>query len=115
VVGAIRDKYAALGWDTAYLGYPLTDEFGVPGGAANHFQRGSIYWSPSTGAHNVQGSIRSTWAGLGWEGSFLGFPTSDEYPIASGARSDFQGGQITWDSATNTNLWSAGPRVGPRT
>jgi RHS repeat-associated protein len=109
VVGAIRDKYAALGWDTAYLGYPLTDEFGVPGGAANHFQRGSIYWSPSTGAHNVQGSIRSTWAGLGWEGSFLGFPTSDEYPIASGARSDFQGGQITWDSATNTTLWSAGP------
>jgi len=109
VVGAIREKYAALGWDTAYLGYPLTDEFGVPGGAANHFQRGSIYWSPSTGAHNVQGSIRNTWAGLGWEGSFLGFPTSDEYPIASGARSDFQGGQITWDSATNTNLWSAGP------
>ncbi|SDY30121.1 Short repeat-containing protein of unknown function [Amycolatopsis xylanica] len=60
----------------------------------------SIFWSPSTGAHWVLGAIRDKWASMGWERSELGYPTSDEYDIPGGRRSDFQKGSITWDSAT---------------
>src|SRR5262245_49425731 len=53
VHGAIRDKYATLGWARGLLGYPLTDESTTPDriGRYNHFQGGSIYWSPQTGAY----------------------------------------------------------------
>ena len=98
--GAIRDKWASLGWENSFLGFPVTDELGTPDkpGRFNHFQGGSIYWSPSTGAHEIRGAIRDKWASLGWENSRLGFPTSDEYAIAGGGRrSDFQNGcRIDW-------------------
>jgi uncharacterized protein with LGFP repeats len=75
----------------------------TPGGGAryNHFTKnGSIYWSGATGAHNVQGEIRNRWAALGWERSYLGLPTSDEYAISGGGfRSDFQGGYIVYTLA----------------
>ncbi|WP_239163889.1 hypothetical protein, partial [Actinoplanes lobatus] len=93
VHGSIRDKWAAMGWENSLLGFPKTDELTTPNGVGryNHFQGGSIYWSPATGAHEVHGSIRDRWASLGWETSQLGFPTSDEYAIAGGGRrTDFQ-------------------------
>ncbi|WP_337823733.1 PQQ-dependent sugar dehydrogenase [Amycolatopsis sp. A1MSW2902] len=103
--GAIRDKWAALGWERG-LGYPTTDETGTPNGIAryNHFNGGgSIYWSPRTGAHMVQGEIRKRWAALGWEWGYLGLPTSDEHPISGGARSDFQGGYVIYRYGVTTN------------
>jgi peptidoglycan/xylan/chitin deacetylase (PgdA/CDA1 family) len=98
VHGAIRAKWAQLGWENSLLGFPTTDERSTPTerGAYNHFQHGSIYWSPTTGAWEVHGAIRAKWAQLGWENSLLGFPTSDEYSISGGRRSDFQYGYITW-------------------
>lgn len=109
VAGGIRARYAEMGWEASILGYPTTDEVVVPGGSANTFQNGVIYWSPATGPHFVKGAILATWTALGRQQSFLGFPTSDEYPIASGLRNDFTGGGITWDRASNATLWSAGP------
>lgn len=105
VHGAIRSKWASLGWETGVVGYPVTDESGTPDGTGryNHFAGGdgsSIYWTPSTGAWSVHGAIRATWAQLGWERSALGYPTSDEYGVAGGRRSDFAHGYITWYSAT---------------
>jgi uncharacterized protein with LGFP repeats len=52
VIGAIRDKWLAFGGDSSFLGQPLTDELTTPDGVGrfNHFQGGSIYWTPSTGA-----------------------------------------------------------------
>jgi hypothetical protein len=94
--GAIRDAWARTGWERGRLGYPLTDETPINGGWAAHFQGGSIYWTPSTGAHVVGGAIRDAWATLGWELSPLGWPTSDEYAVPGGRRSDFQGGSLTW-------------------
>jgi uncharacterized protein with LGFP repeats len=100
VHGAIRDKWKALGWERSVLGYPITDEKKTPDGVGrfNHFQRGSIYWTPGTGAHEVHGAIREKWKTLGWERSWLGYPTSDEMPIAGtgGKRSTFVGGRIDW-------------------
>lgn len=63
------------------------------------FEKGSVYWSPSTGAHEVHGAIRDKYKELGWERGF-GYPTSDEYDVPEGKRSDFQHGSITWNRAT---------------
>lgn len=103
VRGAIRDQWGVTGWESGPLGYPTTDELPTPvrPGRYSHFQRGSIYWTPSTGAHEVYGAIRERWASLGWENSRLGFPTSGEHDAPGGRRSDFQGGVITWDRATS--------------
>jgi uncharacterized protein with LGFP repeats len=104
--GAIRDKWATLGWERSVVGYPLTDETGAPDGVGryNHFQTGSIYWTPRTGAFETHGAIRDTWAALGWERSFLGYPTSDEgdigLPSGPGRVSSFENGNIIWTPGT---------------
>lgn len=51
VGGRIRDKRGDLGWENAALGYPVTDELTTPDGKGkyNHFQNGSIYYSPAGG------------------------------------------------------------------
>ncbi|GAB7192229.1 hypothetical protein NUM3379_29380 [Kineococcus sp. NUM-3379] len=100
VRGAIRERWANQGWEGGWLGFPVTDETGVRGGAFNHFQGGSVYWSAATGAHSVRGAIRDAWARQGWEGGRLGFPTSEEHDVPGGRRSFFQRGEITWTPAT---------------
>ena len=103
VHGAIRGKYAALGWERSFLGYPVTDEVATPdGGAYNHFQHGSIYWSPQTGAYEVHGAIRGKYAALGWERSFLGYPVTDEAGSSDGRGryNHFQHGSIYWSPQT---------------
>lgn len=81
VHGAILQKYLELGAEGSLLGYPTTDETGTPDGVGrfNHFQLGSIYWTPYTGAHEVHGLIRQLWAERGWERNpAVGYPTTDE-------------------------------------
>jgi uncharacterized protein with LGFP repeats len=108
VHGAIWWRYAASGFENGPLGYPVTDELATPGGDGgryNHFSKaGSIYFSPSTGAWEIYGAIRARWAQLGWERSFLGYPTSGEFAIPGGRRNNFQRGGITF-------LWATGLAV----
>jgi hypothetical protein len=62
VHGPIRDKWASLGWEKSYLGYPISDVhegstspaylLEVPGLISN-FQNGSIEWSQQFGARGV--------------------------------------------------------------
>lgn len=98
VRGSIRSKWANLGWEKSFLGYPITGETITPDGIGryNHFEGGSIYSTSTTGAHEVHGDIRNKWASLGWENSFLGYPTSDEISSSDGGGrlSRFQGGTI---------------------
>jgi LGFP repeat len=103
VRGAIWSKWRSLGWETGFLGYPLTDERPTPDGVGryNHFQGGSVYWTPSTGAHEVHGSIRSRWAALGWETGELGYPITDEFAVPGGRQSSFEGGFLRWTAATH--------------
>jgi uncharacterized protein with LGFP repeats len=100
VHGAIYAEWVATGLERGPLGYPLTDETRTPDGIGrfNYFsKRGSIYWTPSTGPHEVQGAIFAYWASVGWERSRLGYPTSDEFTPFVGARqSNFQRGWIRW-------------------
>jgi uncharacterized protein with LGFP repeats len=104
VHGAIRALYESLGGPASFLGYPITDESPTPVGSGryNHFQGGSIYWSPVTGAHEVHGAIRDKWSSLGWELGLLGFPVTNETPTFDGVgRSNgFQGGAVYWSPAT---------------
>ncbi|WP_307849513.1 N-acetylmuramoyl-L-alanine amidase [Qaidamihabitans albus] len=102
--GSIKRKWAELGWERSPLGYPRTDERPTPDGIgrSNHFSgdNGSIYYTSSTGAPEIRGNIKSKWAQLGWERSYLGYPTSDEFSVPVGRRSNFQGGYIVWNSTT---------------
>src|SRR5450759_3910818 len=105
VHGAIREQWAAMGWELGVAGYPLTDETATPDGTGrfNHFTGGSIYWTPATGAHEVHGAIREQCAAMGWERSVAGYPTTDETDIPG-----VPGGRMNAFSATNLVIyWSA--------
>ena len=107
VKGIIRDKWASMGWERSLLGYPLTDETATPDGIGrfNHFQGGSIYWTPNTGAHEIHGNIRNKWVSLGWERSLLGYPVTDETatPDGIGRFQHFQSGSLIWTLPTGAH------------
>lgn len=98
ISGPIRDKWAALGWESSPLGFPLTDvsAAGKGDGQFTMFPTGAIYWTSKTGAHAVWGSIQADWIRAGGENGRYGYPTSDEYDYQGGKAQDFQGGKITW-------------------
>ncbi|MGY1662200.1 N-acetylmuramoyl-L-alanine amidase [Geodermatophilus sp. SYSU D00705] len=104
VSGAVFDRWAGQGWETGALGYPTTDVTAIAGGSFAHFQGGSIYWSPATGARVLSGVVRDRWAGQGWETGALGYPTTDVTAIAGGAFAHFQGGSIYWSPATGARV-----------
>jgi uncharacterized protein with LGFP repeats len=102
ISGAVRDRWAAQGWERGRLGYPTSDAVcGLrDGGCFQHFQSGSVYSSPTSGAHDVWGAIRDTWARAGWERGSLGYPVEDPRPVREGWSQRFQGGTLTWATAT---------------
>jgi uncharacterized protein with LGFP repeats len=102
VHGWIRDLYSSLGAERSFLGYPTSDETPVAGTPAvvATFQGGRIYSSPRTGAREVHGLILGRYLQLGGPTSALGLPTSNEYGVRDGRRSDFQHGSITFNSRT---------------
>jgi L,D-peptidoglycan transpeptidase YkuD (ErfK/YbiS/YcfS/YnhG family) len=114
VFGAIRDRWASMGWEKSRLGFPTTGDLGTPDGRGryNHFQGGSIYWTAATGAHAVYGGIRTRWSQMGWETSALGYPTSEEMPFQGNGRiQHFQYGSIAWAPGTGAYIHGA-VRVG---
>ncbi|MEN9529705.1 MAG: hypothetical protein RI932_1578 [Pseudomonadota bacterium] len=98
VKGKIYQKWAALRRGMGNLGYPITDELTTPNGRGryNHFQNGSIYWTPEHGAFEVRGLIRNKWAEAQWERGVLGFPVTDESqtPDGVGRFNHFEGGSV---------------------
>lgn len=103
IYGLIRQKWAASGWEAGPAGYPTNDEDGTPDGIGrfNHFSKAaSIYYSPSTGAQLIYGLIRQRWSALGWEKSYLGYPTTSEFSIPIGRQNSFQNGIITYNTST---------------
>jgi hypothetical protein len=99
--GAIRDKYDAIN-GVNLLGLPTTDQRETPDkiGRFNHFaNNGSIYWHRDTGPMAVHGRIRDLWAARGWEGSALGYPTSDVFAVSGVPACLFQNGALSADAA----------------
>ena len=52
IYGAIRARWAALGWERSRLGFPTSDEHAVQGTdfRRSDFEKGHILWSARTGA-----------------------------------------------------------------
>ncbi|HZD65175.1 MAG TPA: choice-of-anchor D domain-containing protein, partial [Acidimicrobiales bacterium] len=112
--GAIRDHWAAMGWERSALGYPTSDETGVSDGVGryNTFAGGgggAIYWTPRTGAWSVHGAILAHYQTLGGPTGVLGYPVTDETgtPDGVGRFNTFAGGggaSIYW--TPGTGAWS---------
>jgi uncharacterized protein with LGFP repeats len=107
--GPIAQHYAALGGASSFLGAPVGAQRPVAGGAVQGYQHGAIYWSASTGAHEVHGAILDHYATLGGPAGVLGFPVTDETgtPDGIGRYDHFDGGggtSIYWTPATGA--WS---------
>ncbi|MEH0110461.1 M12 family metallo-peptidase [Tersicoccus sp. MR15.9] len=105
--GAIRGAWGRQNYQNGRLGYPTTDEVrGLRnGGVYQIYQGATILWSSASGAHIVQGAIRGAWAKQGSQDGRLGYPLTDEYVNAAGqVQQDYQGGRITWSSATGVRV-----------
>ncbi len=102
--GAIKQKYDSDPNWANVLGKPTTLELPAPDqrGRYNHFERGSIYWAPWTGAWAVYGNIRVAWEKLGWERSTLGYPTSDERTDGNTRMQEFERGSLICDMSTGS-------------
>jgi hypothetical protein len=117
VCGAIRHRYETGPGLLGILGLPTTNELTTPDsrGRYNHFERGSIYWTPQTGAWEVYGAIRERWKASGWERGPLGYPTTGELPSQDGGRYNyFQHGAIYWRPGLDA-VASLRPRFSPTT
>ncbi|MFD0900381.1 DUF2599 domain-containing protein [Actinomadura sediminis] len=116
VKGEILAKYQSMGGVNSPLGCPTTEERATPNGRGyfTHFQGGSIYWSPQTGAHPVWGAIRDKWAASGWEAGKLGFPADDELvnPDGQGRRQQFEGGTFYWHPTKTNGAHAVLGRIG---
>ncbi|MGW1998358.1 FG-GAP-like repeat-containing protein [Embleya sp. NPDC001921] len=112
ITGDLYDRWQATGGVRGDLGFPSMDALPTSlkqPGRYQHFRvlhagadTGSLYWSPTTGAWPVYGKDRQAWIAQGWEGGPLGFPTGDQYTVAGGHRSDFQGGYIRYTTVLDT-------------
>lgn len=143
VQGPILTEYMNLGATTGQgavtgsLGQPLTEQVPLAGGQVSYFASNvcnggyiltgntgyggsaltsgsAIYYSSSTGAHEVQGCIYYKYThDLGGPGGALGFPTGDECGVGD-RRSSFQHGTITWIQATGQLMvqYSSNPPTG---
>ncbi|TWB93607.1 LGFP repeat-containing protein [Bradyrhizobium macuxiense] len=96
----------------ALLGLPITDDESTSGDRLKimvdpkpedadmplrytHFERGSIFSSPRTGAHEIHGPIRDKWAALGWDRG-LGFPKTDVMTEGRTQHSEFLKFNFLW-------------------
>ncbi|NMW20028.1 MAG: hypothetical protein HKK67_00005 [Chlorobiaceae bacterium] len=109
VHGLIQAKWAALGWEKSFLGYPKSDESDSGNGAKgryNMFQFGAITWkSGAKEAFEQHGEIRSKYCQLGCEAGVLGFATTDETltPDLKGRYNHFENGSIYWKSTISAH------------
>lgn len=95
--GAINARYASLGGAAGWLGFPKGGETLTPDGRGRfvHFEHGSIYWSPQTGAFAIPGDMVQYWGTQGWENSHIGYPVAEAQGINGGLVQEFENGWLT--------------------
>ncbi len=111
VHGCIYHEYSAVMGGPSFLGFPITDEMGLPGGSVSYFagqvcnggygigsgpnppiSGSAIYSQGTTKTHEVHGCIYQEYrAVLGGSDGLLGFPASDETSVSGGRVSYFLG------------------------
>jgi len=104
--GILRSWFGRGGPASA-LGQVVSEEFAVPGGAAQDFTGGRIYWSQQTGARSMTGDILRRYAEMAGPASILGFATADEMAtINNGTYVLMTGGKILFHPSTGAQpLW----------
>jgi uncharacterized protein with LGFP repeats len=109
IYGAVLDKYESLGGPAdSDLGFPNIDT--VAGlisskSRVNTFSasdKPAIFWTPDTGAWAVRGALNAAWDKLGGSAGQLGAPIEDERYDGDVVSQRFSGGQLSWNSKTNT-------------
>lgn len=99
--GAIGQHWQDLGGANSVLGQALNLEYAAPGARKVDYQFGDIYWTPTTGAHEVHGALVGLYDRTGGSGGFLGVPLTDEYAVHGGRANRFSAGAAYWSPATN--------------
>jgi uncharacterized protein with LGFP repeats len=101
--GAIFARWESLGGANSLLGMPRSPE-GSGQGPSRYvtFERGAVYWSPSSGAEPVTGEIYKAWGSLGFERGALGLPTSGEIHEPQWIVQNFQHGTLNFDREKGT-------------
>ncbi len=102
---AIDAKYQQLIQANPWIGSPIGPEQTCQDGKGHFrdYQGGaSIYYTPDTGAHLINGLIRAKWIQLGREKGPNGYPVTDEADAISGKGrfNNFQSGTIIWKRGT---------------
>ncbi|MFJ9364191.1 N-acetylmuramoyl-L-alanine amidase [Nocardia sp. NPDC101769] len=83
------------------LGQPKAEPIALAdGGQYGQFTNGYVYSSPTGQIFSVVGKILERFLQLGAGTGLLGMPTSNEYPVQDGVRTDFQNGALIFDKLT---------------
>ena len=99
--GPVLHYFVHSGAVNGDLGYPRSDLSTTAGGRMAEFAGGRVYWSKSSGSHNLRhGAILRRYLRVGAAGGELGFPTSSVHAVTGGMRAGFQSGFITYDRST---------------
>ncbi|WP_068272565.1 alpha/beta hydrolase-fold protein [Aldersonia kunmingensis] len=112
VRGAVLEEWGRQGHERGALGYPTGDERKTPNkdGASQGFQIGTVFYSPATGAHSVQGLILGKYGQMGFEDSWLGFPTTSEASLKDfGKFNQFENGNLYWSPLSGAWAVHNGP------
>ena len=110
VLGPVLEAWTAAGAEAGALGWP-THSVGRTRDGAGHvgrFQRGSIWWSPDTGAHALTWQVEWAWNASGAELGPLGYPqqgvTATQDGVGRFAR--FEGGSVWYSPRTGSRAMS---------
>lgn len=109
VYGAFWTRYAQIGGPNHRIGLPASPRIagGRPNSLIQAYGGGRIFYAPQiTYAREVSGPIYYAYYAVTFERGRLGLPTSFEYAVTGGRRQLFEGGYITWTSATNRTTTS---------
>ncbi|MEE2030765.1 N-acetylmuramoyl-L-alanine amidase [Rhodococcus chondri] len=97
----LAQKWIAEGGEVGRLGTALTPILPAKNGFEHaQFVNGAIYTSPNGGVWTVLGEIYKAWQQYGLDGGELGLPTSNEYRVPDGWRSDFEFGSLIFNEVT---------------
>jgi stage II sporulation protein D len=97
ITGPIRQKYDAL---ECSPGLPSSRQVQVAGGLRQRFEDATIFFSQTTGAHELHGPVLTHYLDVGGPSGRLGFPVTDVRRLSSGnLRAGFEHGVITCGDA----------------
>ena len=102
----IAKKYAELGGSSGFLGAVTSPEKANSDrrGRVARYQNGNIYWTSTTGAHEVHGAILDEFAKQAGVNGVLKYPTSDTRSSSDGKSrySNFENGRIYYLGSAGT-------------